>query len=313
MQVASRLLCASLLGVALAYGAAAFAKEDIEFASEHIGEVGLENRFATLPLWSVPDEGRAWSSLVQLAYTSATSDSLSVDGPMLSLAVRRNLSDRWSIGAFAFYDRFELTGGIERRPLQTLFAPAVPIARPVDAQFANLDGTAADSGLGIMVALHSDHGWLGEHRWIAGLSWQRIELRDFIYDYQILQGPDAGASGTLDLSATYHDLAAFGGLELLRHYGNWTVAPHVQFTLPTPRRGFAGRITGPGFDLAGDSASAGNGAHFGDSSVSLGLQLTYRPAHLTIDIGSTATQAVLVPINKHGIDKNLVIGVQWSH
>jgi len=306
-------LGAILSGLGQTSGSVATANEDIEFASEHLGEVGLENRLAALPLWGVPDEGRRWSTLAQLGYTSAASDSLTVEGPMLSGAIRRALSDRWSVGAFAFYDRFELTSGTEHRPLQTLFAPEVPIARPVDAQFSNLDGRAVNRGLGIMAALHSDRGWLGEHRWVAAVSWQRIELSDFIYRYQVLQGPDSGIAGTLDFSATYHNLTALAGLELLRDYGNWTLAPRVQFTLPTPRRGFAGRITGPGFDIAGDSASAGNGAHFGDSSFALGLLLTYRPAHLSIDIGSTIAQAVLIPVNKSGIDKNIALSLQWGY
>ena len=248
---------------------------------------------------------------VRLA-TSAASESLEVRGPMLSIAVRRELTPRWSIGGFAFYDTFDLTSGTERRPLQTLFAPAVPIARPVASLFSGLDGTAVDSGLGLMAAAHSERGWLGEHRWVFGISWQRVELRNFVFAYQVVEGPSAGASGALDFSATYHDAAAFAGLELLRHYGNWTVAPHALYTLPTPRRGFAGRITGPGFDLAGDSESAGNGAHFGDALLSFGLQITYRPAHLTIDLGATASQAALTPINKRGIDRNIVLCVQWS-
>ena len=308
-----RWLYAPLCSLTLVNGNAEAAKEDIEFASEHIGEVGLENRLAQLPIWAMPNETERWSTVAQLGYLSAGSDSLTVDGPMAAFAIHRKLSDRWSLGAFASFDRFDLRGGTEQRPLQTLFAPKVPIARPVETQFSGLEGRNVSSGVGLVATLRSDRGWLGEHRWVAGLSWQRVDLDRFDYHYRVLEGAQAGISGSLDFSASYDNLAGLVGLELLRDIGNWTLAPHLQFTVPVARRGFAGRITGPGFEFAGDSASAGNGAHFGDTTFSLGLQILYRPAHLSIDVGSTLTQAVLVPLNKRGIDKNIAFCVQWSH
>jgi hypothetical protein len=87
-----RSLRALLGGLALATGSAAIASEDIEFTSEHIGEVGLENRFATLPIWGIPNDGDRWSTLAQLGYTSAAADSLAVAGPMLSVALHRSLT-----------------------------------------------------------------------------------------------------------------------------------------------------------------------------------------------------------------------------
>ena len=65
MQTLHRILCISLTGAALLVTVTAQAKEDIEFASEHIAEVGLENRLATLPLWGTFEAGQAWSVLGQ--------------------------------------------------------------------------------------------------------------------------------------------------------------------------------------------------------------------------------------------------------
>ena len=308
-----RLVTLLLAGATLFVANVSLAKEDIEFTAEHLPEVGVDNRFATLPLWGVSAETSQWSSMVQLGFTSAGSGSLQVQGPMLSLGLRHVINDRLSIAAFTFYDDFRLTGKREQRPLQTLFSPQTPIERPANALFTGLNGQATDYGVGLAVALHDDRGWLREHRWIAGLLWQRIELRDYRFNYEVLEGASRGVSGQLDFDATYQNLAPFVGLELIRRYGNWTIAPHALFALPIPRRGFAGHITGPGFDLTGDSARAGNGEHFGDSSLTVGVQVTYQPANLSIDLGTIASQAVLVPVNKHGITRNLLVSIQWMY
>ena len=308
-----RFLAFVLRWLILLLSATAFAKEDIEFTGEHLPEVGVDNRYATLPLWGIGERTQSWSAVGQLGYTSAGSGTLEVRGPMLSLALRRELSSRWSLALLGFYDDFTLRSGREQRPLQTLFAPQTPIERPVGAVFTGLDGSATDFGVGIAAALHSERGWLGEHRWVAGVLWQRITLRNYRFDYQVIEGPFSGASGQLDFDASYHNIAPFAGLEVLRHFGNWSIAPHVLYTFPIPRQGFAGHITGPGFELSGDSGSAGNGKHFGDTSLTFGLQLTYRPAHLTVDVGTLVSQALLVPFNKRGITRNLIASVQWVY
>jgi hypothetical protein len=89
----------------------------------------------------------------------------------------------------------------------------------------------------------------------------------------------------------------------------WRWTPHVLLAMPLPRRGFQGRITGPGFDLSGDTASAGHGKVFGDFSLTLGLDATYKPWGLTVDLGSLVTQALLEPFIHKGIDQNWVISV----
>jgi len=80
---------------------------------------------------------------------------------------------------------------------------------------------------------------------------------------------------------------------------------------PNPRRGVVGHIMGPGFDLRGDQEQAGAGAHFGDPSITLGFDVTYLPAHLTVDIGTLVTQALVEPVVHKGIETNLVISCLW--
>jgi hypothetical protein len=73
-----------------------------------------------------------------------------------------------------------------------------------------------------------------------------------------------------------------------------------------------GRVTGPGFDLSGDTETHGAGKHFGDPSITLGLDVTYEPWNLTLDAGSALSQALLEPLVHEGIGQNWVIELRWT-
>lgn len=294
--------CASTAGAA----------EDIEFVAEHLPEVAMDNRFATLPVWNSPAEvSQAWSFTAQAAYVTTDTGQLNEAGPMLALAVSRAIDRRRSLGAFVFMDTLSLTGNRDLRALQTLFSPNTPFARPVMASFNDLDGRLRHFGGGLRMSRSSDIGWLGAHRWVGGLLWQRVELRDYRLNYQLLDGESAGLSGTIDFDANYAHVTPFVGLELPRAGTRWAVTPHVLAAVPFPRRGVIGHITGPGFDLHGDTENVGEGKHFGDPSLTIGVDVTYLPANFSVDVGTLLTQYLLEPIGKKGIDTNWVLSGQW--
>ena len=305
-------LAAALLFVAAAPPATA--AEDIEFVQEHLPEVAMDNRYGTLPVWSAAGEtGNAPSFEMQAAWSDSGSGGLTIQGPLLSIAFTDTLRGSWRWGAFAFYDPLQLKAASDDRPLQTLFQPATPIARPVDAHFSNLDGRATDYGAGVFVNRASADGWLGDHAWTAGVLWQRVTLQDYRLDYEITAGPQRGLSGQIDFDADYSHVTPFVGLQLPRTFGRWSIAPHALFALPLPRRGIAGHITGPDFDLRGNTADVGQGKHFGDPSLTLGLSATYEPAHLSIDVGALATQALMEKYVHRGIESNYVLSFAWRY
>jgi len=290
------------------------AEHDIEFVAEHLPEVAMDNRYATLPVWGESSrESPAWSGALQGAASTTSVATLTLAGRLLSAAAQHTINDHWQAGLFGFYDNLRFSGDRDERPLQTLFAPETPIERPVDAVFTNLDGRALNYGGGFYFSRTSDNGFLQQHRWVMGALWQSVELTDYRFDYEITDGPQTGLKGTIDFDATYQHVVPFAGLEIPRDFGKWTASFHTLVAWPIPRRGVAGHITGPGFDLSGDSASAGNGKHFGDPSVTIGLDVTYRPARLSVDIGTLLTQALLEPKIHDGIDQNLVLSVSWSY
>lgn len=304
-------VCAALAAAAWP-ATPARAEEDIEYVAEHLAEVPMDNRFATLPVWGGAQEsGEGWSLTAQAGFAKTTTGELAASGPMLSFGAGHAIGPRWRIGAFAFYDRLDLSGDHDRRPLQTTFTNETPFARPVMAQFDNLDGTLDHVGIGVDAALTADVRWLGAMRAVGGLLWQRVTLAGYRLDYRLLEGPDAGLEGQIDFDATYEHLTPFFGFELPREGARWATSPHVLAAWPNPRRGVAGHITAPGFDLAGDTQSAGHGAHFGDPSLTIGFDLTYLPAHLTVDVGTVLTQALVEPVVHKGIDSNWVLSAEW--
>ena len=56
----------------------------------------------------------------------------------------------------------------------------------------------------------------------------------------------------------------------------------------------------------------GVGTPFGDPSVTLGLDVTYRPWNLTIDVGSAISQALLEPVIHKGIESNWMLSASWT-
>lgn len=292
--------------------ASAFAEHDIEFVQEHLPETMMDNRYATLPVWDLGVATESTAYQVQAAYSSTTAGDLSIAGPMFSISASRPSRGETRLGAFGFYDPLHLHTDHDARPLQTLFAPETPLEHPVDAEFTNLDGTATDFGAGLYWSRHRSEGWLGEHNWVAGLLWQRVDLRDYRFDYLITSGPQSELQGQIDFDARYDHFTPFVGLQMPRARGDWLFTPHALFAYPMPRHGIRGHITGPDFDISGDTASAGNGKHFGDPSVTLGLTITYLPAHLSIDAGTFLTQAFLEQKIHRGIDSNWLLSVSWT-
>jgi hypothetical protein len=295
------------LGLSLT-GARAHAVDDIEFVAEHLPEVAMDNRYATLPIWgSQKSPGPRWFGELQTGWTSTTSGSLEIAGPMFSASVGKQVGPSWRAGAFAFYDPLQLTSGTESRPLQTLFAPGMPIERPVAAEFSGLDGTAEDHGAGVFVSYEAVQGWLGRHRWLLGATWQRMVLKQYAFDYRITEGPRSGATGTIDFDATYEHLVPFVGAAWPRDHGQWSGNAHLLLAWPIPRRGVVGHITGPGFDIHGDTENVGEGKHFGDPSLTIGYAILYRPWGLSVDFGTALMQSVLEPRIHRGIERTLVL------
>lgn len=305
--------CARLAFFWLVLSSPCNAAEDIEFVAEHLPEVAMDNRYASLPLWDASTAtGDAPAFAVESAYSRTETGHLTIDGPLFSVGFSTALRGSWRWGALAFYDPLRLRATRDARPLQTLFSPHTPIARPAPAEFRHLDGRAEDFGGGVFISHPRKGKWLGEYTWTAGVLWQRVSLRDYRLDYRITDGPQTGMTGRIDFDADYTHVAPFIGLQRPWATGAWMLCPRALLVLPLPRHGIEGHITGPDFDLHGNTEDVGEGKHFGDLSVTLGLGVRYGQSPLSIDLGALLTQAVLEPHIHRGIDNNYVLSASWQ-
>ncbi len=312
LRIARLAFHGGLLALAFHSAPAACATESIEFVGEHLAEIAMDNRYASLPLWA-PDEteSHGWRYTAQTAFAQTHTGALAIDGPMFALGASRLVSDDWRLTGFVFLDDLNLSGNLDRRPLEVSFASGVPLSLPAPAEFSGLSGSARNFGAGLAVRRAGSMRWLNTFEWTAGVLWQRVDLQNYSFNFRVLEGPDSGTTGVLDYSASYSHITPFFGIAWPRQHGNWTLTPHLQAAVPLPRHGFAGRIAGLGYNLSGDTSTHGD-KPFGDPSLTIGFDFTYRPWNLTVDVGSAVSQALLESLIHEGVDRNWLISASWS-
>jgi hypothetical protein len=158
------------------------ATESIEFVQEHLAEIVMDNRYASLPIWGT-------GFMTQAAYTNTHTGELSVGGAMFSLGATRNIAEHWQLTGFAFFDDLDLSSGTDHRPLEVQFTTNVPLALPAPARFTGLDGTEQSYGLGIGIR-HGSSMWLWhEFEWTAGLLWHHVALQNYSFDFESWKDP----------------------------------------------------------------------------------------------------------------------------
>jgi hypothetical protein len=213
----------------------------------------MDNQYATLPIWAWQEESTAsWQRRAGGLCARPRADC--GGGTLLAAAVNRRLTTlSWS--ALVFGGHGDFRSG-QDTPAGTAVSRFTAVTPPTDALFS--DRTAVALGVGVLRRGNGLEGWLGD-RWIGGLMWQRVELSDYAANYRVTSGSSTGIAGRIDYSADYRFVTAIGGIEWSHTIGYWNLAPHVMAALPLPQRGLAGRIAGPGFDLRGDTATAGFG------------------------------------------------------
>jgi hypothetical protein len=190
------------------------ATESIEFVGEHLAEIPMDNRYASLPLWAPWDDDAPpeWQLTAQSGFAQTHTGSLAVDGLMVSLAAGRRIAGDWQLAGLIFLDSLDLSSGVDRRPLEVRFAQGVPLDLPASAEFSGLSGSARNLGVGLAVRRTATFRLWHTYEWTAGVLWQRVALRDYSFNFRILDGADAGATGIVDYSATYSHVTPFLGI-----------------------------------------------------------------------------------------------------
>ncbi len=303
--------CALLaLTMAAAHEASA-AAEDMDFIAEHLAEVSMDNHLLTLPVEYTGDAAVGETDW-QLAtsYQRIASDALELSGAGAGIGANRTINPHWSLGAFAFADRSSFGGGAVARPVAPLFSDSIPLDLPADAILTDLRGQLSETGAGAFAVWHPPGS---SYALIAGLAFEHLRQSGYRVDYTLTTGGSAGATGTLDYSATYRYWIPTLGVVWHWTRGSWDFAPRLQAGVPLPRRGWRGIISGPGFTVSGNTSTSGHGKHMGDPFAGVGLAVTYRPWHVSWDLGTLVSQALIEPRIHEGVSSVWILGLRWQH
>lgn len=289
--------------------------EDIDYVMEHLPEAAMNNRFLSLPYAAPLMKKGNWVFKVQPGYSSIKVDFLNLKGPMLAGSAGYSFHPRWTVRGIGFYDRFKFSGSGGNELLNPLFSENIPLDFPEYAQFSNVRGDYIHWGFGPALDWQFSAAPANRRFWIltVGALWDRLDLKNYKVGYTMTNGASVGQSGVLDHSARYDYVTPFFSLQHTRGLGpHFSVSPRFIAGAPLPKRGWIGRITGPGFDISGDTKVVGNGSHMGDGFAGLGLDILHEPSGLSVDIGTSIYQALFEGNIHKGIDKVFLVNVSWS-
>ena len=297
--------------VSLAHSAATLANEDIQFLVEHAIESSMDSVYMSLP-W--PSESLApdrWHPSVDLASTHTSADFMDMDGSVITVAFAHGVNARWGYELIATHGAFEISGGDGQAPLTQKFLGPVPLELPSSADFTATRGAQRQYAIGA-AAVHglSAADAARSAQLVTGLLLERVHISDFAMDYRLLDGADAGASGTLQYDDVATFVTPFVSWQQTRTIAPlWTWVPRAMFVLPLPEHELDARLTGPHFDLA--TPHDGPTMQVGDAFIVLGLAFGHRPSGLEIDIGGLLYFPAAESASHHGVDDARVLHIAW--
>jgi hypothetical protein len=289
-------------------------KEDLDYLVEHLMEVPMDHRFAAMPTTAGIFARGRWQGAVEVGWGTASAQGLDGSGPLVAATVGIGVADRRGIELTVFSDRISLSGKGGEQVLRPLWSQEIPLDLPQRAEIMSFDGELTNRGLGATFVWQLAPAANGRRwTWRAGAFYDRLDAKDVTTHYQLVSGAFAGTEGELDYSATYSYLAPCGEGEVRWPLGTrWEIAPHFGFFFPLPRRGFIGRIDGPGFDVSGDSDESRGQTPMGDPYLTLGVRLDDRRSGFGIDLGATAYQALSEGLVHEGIDQAFLFSLSWQ-
>jgi len=274
-----------LVVVSLAHSAATLANEDIQFLVEHAVESAIDSVHMSLPWPSGSLAPGRWQPSVDLASAQTSTDFMDMTGSVATVAFTRGVNARWGYELMATQGAFEISGGDGRAPLTQKFLGTVPLDLPQSADFTATRGTQRHLAIG-GAAVHELSGAdaVRSAQLVTGLLVERVQITDFAMDYRLVDGANAGSTGTLQYDSGATFLTPFVSWQQTRTLApHWTWVPRAMFILPLPPHELDARLTGPNFDLS--TPHDGPTMEVGDAFLVLGLAFGHRRTGLEIDVG----------------------------
>ena len=298
-----------LIAMVMTVSFSACAEESIEYVAEHLLETPMDTRALAFP--TTPANIRSSESRVQLGYSSFDAGRLNNTVPMLGAQFFTPLNDTWGLIAGAFYDRYQFSGskGKAIGGVLTVHAPEVP--KKFDVDITNVSGSGRYTGAS-MALTFSPEGPTdspeGLWRWEVGVAYEDMNINKFAVDFNTTSLVE-NFSGRFDYASHYRIHTLFFGVEMTPQQlgASFTYSPHVIVVRNSPRVGFQGRFSGPGFDYSGNTDTNHEGKHIPDNYMGVGVNFEHRPSGLRMDLGATLYTYAVEPAGHKGISKPIFL------
>ncbi|HEX5049634.1 MAG TPA: hypothetical protein VFX89_21150 [Gammaproteobacteria bacterium] len=305
-RFAAATVCCAVV-IAWAHAAAADSPYDIHYLSEHVPESGMDAHYQSLPWPGGRLTPGRWQTSLDLSNALTRTDFIDLDGSMIAFAAGTGVNARWGYELVGFDSEMHISGAGGRADLDAGFVPGMPLHLPALAEYPDARGTLRQLGIGAAAVREGRAKAPSSAQLIVGALLERVDVAGFELDYRLLNGPDAGVTGTLDHStgATYFTpFVEWQQTRALAH--RWSWSPRALLALPLPAGDFAPRLSGPGFDVTVPSSQK-----IGDPFATFGLALTHRPSGLEIDLGGMLFYSVAEHVSHPGVDRAVLTHVAW--
>ncbi|NQD37772.1 hypothetical protein HPT27_12110 [Permianibacter sp. IMCC34836] len=299
---ATHAVCALVLAGTL--GGNAEAAETIDFVAEHLLEVPMDTRYLALP--QRPFLGQAPETRLQLGYAHLQADTLANSVPMLAIQRFQPLSDDTALLFSGFYDQYNFSGNTVRGELDPYYVESGPFPERFMVDITDVSGDGAHYGVSVAYSKRLYSYFHGQ----VGVTLERMKIRSFEVAFTTVDLP-TNFSGNVDYAATYDVVAPFLSFdwEPREVLDGWLHSGRIILVWPQPHKGFVGRISGPDFDLAGDTDQAGNGKHIPDAFLGFSYSVEHQASGWRFDIGALLHTYLLEPTAHKDVGSPIFITV----
>ena len=263
-----------------------------------ISQTGLDNQLTTVPLPMNYWKRDRWKMGIAGGYLKVETGMVTLDGPVLASNISWSFADRWGLLALGFYNAMEGSGGRRQRANLDLSSfGSLPIVDRGEREFdfSGAKGSARQVGAGLALVWDSKHDpeGLASRPIYVGLLVDRFSLTDLDVPYTIVSGQNAGQTGLMSVpdSTNLHTVVFFGAQRPYNPGSLFRIVPHLFMGFGLNQATIDERLTGTSpstFDTGLKPVVVGT-----LMIIAPGIEVTYRPAGLSMNLGASLWQATL--------------------
>lgn len=291
------------------FPAVLLAGERLGFVAEHMIEVQSDARYLALSEIERPDVGD--TSRFDVGYLSASGGVFSSSAMMLGIqryfADTDQPSQGWMLAGFLDLIRFDGSSG--DTTLDPLFAKNFPFPVPLNITVQDIKGDALHAGVSLSFIKYASTSLA----WQTGLLLEYYSVNQLKVDF-ITRDLANNFTGFADYAGDYHAITPFFSTRYFfpQQPGSYRYSSRFVAAWPLPRRGFSGEVSGPGFNISGDTDETGNGTHIPDPFFGFGFTIegadhsasnsAHKQAGWRLDIGTSLWLYVFENKTHEGLD-----------